>query len=93
MAVVKILAEFSQTEIESKFYKIFSSPMSQPNYYQNLLNFLRQDLSLSAESLAIAERTACNAIDNSNNLPIILWQYGLISLEELDRIFDWLEKF
>jgi hypothetical protein len=67
--------------------------MSQTNYYQNLLNFLRQDLSLSAESLAIAERTACNAIDNSNNLPIILWQYGLISLEELDRIFDWLEKF
>ncbi|AGF50667.1 ssr1155 [Synechocystis sp. PCC 6803] len=67
--------------------------MSQTNYYQNLLNFLRQDLSLPAESLAIAERTACNAIDNSNNLPIILWQYGLISLEELDRIFDWLEKF
>ncbi|MBE9203834.1 DUF2949 domain-containing protein [Synechocystis salina LEGE 06099] len=67
--------------------------MSQTNYYQNLLNFLRQDLSLPAESLAVAERTACNAIDNSNNLPIILWQYGLISLEELDRIFDWLEKF
>ncbi len=67
--------------------------MSHPNYYQNLLNFLRQDLSLSAESLAIAERTACNTIDNSNHLPIILWQYGLISIEELDRIFDWLEKF
>jgi hypothetical protein len=67
--------------------------MSHPNYYQNLLNFLRQDLSLPADSLAIAERTACNTVDSSNNLPIILWQYGLISLEELDRIFDWLEKF
>ena len=67
--------------------------MSHPNYYQNLLHFLRQDLSLPPDSLAIAERTACNTIDNSNHLPIILWQYGLISLEELDRIFDWLEKF
>jgi len=25
-------------------------------------------------------------------LPIILWQYGLVTLEQLDRIFDWLER-
>jgi hypothetical protein len=24
-------------------------------------------------------------------LPMILWQYGLVTLEQLDRIFDWLE--
>jgi len=23
---------------------------------------------------------------------MILWQYGLITLEQLDRIFDWLEQ-
>ncbi|MEB3228745.1 MAG: DUF2949 domain-containing protein [Synechocystis sp.] len=65
--------------------------MTHRNYYQNLLNFLRQDLSLSDDSLAIAERTVANNLDHSNHLPIVLWQYGLITLEELDRIFDWLE--
>ncbi len=25
-------------------------------------------------------------------LPMILWQYGLVSLTQLDRIFDWLEN-
>jgi hypothetical protein len=24
---------------------------------------------------------------------MVLWQYGLISLEDLDRIYDWLEQF
>ncbi|MFM1842085.1 MAG: hypothetical protein RLZZ490_821 [Cyanobacteriota bacterium] len=70
----------------------FLSPsMTHRNYYQQLLNFLRQDLSLSDASLAIAERTVSNSLEDSNHLPIVLWQYGLITLEELDRIFDWLE--
>ena len=29
--------------------------------------------------------------DTPNLLPMILWQYGLVTLEQLDRIFDWLE--
>jgi hypothetical protein len=29
--------------------------------------------------------------DAPNLLPMILWQYGLVTLEQLDRIFDWLE--
>lgn len=61
--------------------------------YNHFLNFLQQDLCLPAESLAIAERTAGGRGETSNHLPIILWQYGLISLEDLNRIFDWLEKF
>jgi hypothetical protein len=24
-------------------------------------------------------------------LPMILWQYGLVTLEQLDQIYDWLE--
>ncbi len=65
--------------------------MSHRNYYQKLLNFLRQDLSLPDASLAIAEKTVSKNLENSNHLSIVLWQYGLITLEELDRIFDWLE--
>jgi hypothetical protein len=26
-----------------------------------------------------------------NLLPMILWQYGLVTLKQLDQIFDWLE--
>lgn len=65
--------------------------MNHRNYYQKLLNFLRYDLSLPDDSLAIAERTVSKNLESSNHLPIVLWQYGLITLEELDRIFDWLE--
>jgi Protein of unknown function (DUF2949) len=25
-------------------------------------------------------------------LPIILWQYGLVTLSQLNQIFDWLER-
>jgi hypothetical protein len=24
-------------------------------------------------------------------LPMILWQYGLVTIEQLDRIYDWME--
>ena len=29
--------------------------------------------------------------ETPDQLPMILWQYGLISLGQLDQIFDWLE--
>jgi hypothetical protein len=54
-----------------------------------LLKFLKQELALSDASLAVAKRTAQ---DNYNALPIVLWQYGLITLDELDRIYDWLDQ-
>ncbi len=51
--------------------------------------FLRQELLLPEESLNLIKK-------HSNypecNLPMLLWQYGLISLAELDSIFDWLEQ-
>jgi len=27
-----------------------------------------------------------------NLLPMVLWQYGLITIEQLDQVFDWMEK-
>ena len=29
--------------------------------------------------------------NSSSLLPIILWQHGLVTLEQLDRILDWLD--
>lgn len=53
-----------------------------------LTNFLEQDLAIPPESVDLAVRRCEQSL---NLLPIVLWQYGLVSLEQLDRIFDWLE--
>ncbi len=62
--------------------------MSNSQYY-GLSNFLREELALSQDSLAIAERSV---EQNHGQLPIVLWQYGLINLQELERIYDWLDS-
>jgi Protein of unknown function (DUF2949) len=28
---------------------------------------------------------------NPSQLPMILWQYELVTIEQLDRIYDWME--
>lgn len=53
-----------------------------------LLNFLKDDLAISNSSITIALR---HFEQDPGPLPIILWQYGLITLEQLDRIYDWME--
>ncbi|MGK7925259.1 MAG: DUF2949 domain-containing protein [Spirulina sp.] len=50
--------------------------------------FLHDDLAISDEELSIALQNRKCA---SDPLPMILWQYGLISLEQLQGIFDWLD--
>lgn len=56
--------------------------------YSRLLNFLQEEMAISAPSLEIALR---HREQDPGPLPMILWQYGLITLEQLDRIYDWLE--
>lgn len=53
-----------------------------------LIRFLREELSIPAAAIALALKQPQH---ESNLLPMVLWQYGLITLEQLDRIFDWLE--
>lgn len=57
--------------------------------YSKFLRFLQEDLALSHESIAVIKRHSSLHYDS---LPMVLWQYGLITLDELDRIFDWLEN-
>jgi Protein of unknown function (DUF2949) len=51
-----------------------------------MLDFLRSQLALPESSIAMAVRL-CH--ENLGTLPMILWQYGLVSLEQLEQIFDW----
>ncbi|WP_066382963.1 MULTISPECIES: DUF2949 domain-containing protein [unclassified Anabaena] len=59
-----------------------------PSTYSRLINFLREDLSISAASLAVALR---HREQDPGPLPMILWQYGLITLEQLEQIYDWMD--
>jgi hypothetical protein len=59
-----------------------------PATYSRFIQFLTDELSISTSSIDFAVRHRENSCDP---LPMILWQYGFISLEQLDRIFDWLE--
>ncbi len=59
-----------------------------PSTYSRLIHFLQEDLSISAASLAVAMR---HREQDPGPLPMILWQYGLITLEQLEQIYDWLE--
>lgn len=54
-----------------------------------LIQFLQEELAIPERSIAIALRHQQEATPNL--LPMILWQYGLITLEDLDKIFDWME--
>ncbi|NJO47314.1 MAG: DUF2949 domain-containing protein [Oscillatoriales cyanobacterium RM2_1_1] len=55
-----------------------------------LIQFLRWELAIPASSISMAlNHSDCD----SEQLPMILWQYGLVSLDQLDQIFDWLEQF
>lgn len=52
------------------------------------IKFLQEELAISDSAIATVKR---HHEFNATRLPMILWQYGLVTLEELDRIFDWLE--
>lgn len=53
-----------------------------------LIDFLQGELAISSKAIAIALR---HCEQDPGPLPMILWQYGLVSLEQLEKIFDWLE--
>jgi len=54
-----------------------------------LIEFLQSELEIPANSIATALR---HPEQSPSLLPMILWQYGLITLEQLEQIFDWLER-
>ncbi|MBW4604212.1 MAG: DUF2949 domain-containing protein [Calothrix sp. FI2-JRJ7] len=59
-----------------------------PSTYSGLIDFLQEDLAISSASIAVALR---RSQQDPGPLPMILWQYGLITLDQLERIYDWLE--
>ena len=49
--------------------------------------FLQEDLAVSRDELNIVIQRRQH---HSDPIPMLLWQYGLISINQLQKIFDWL---
>lgn len=60
--------------------------MSTPKLH-SLIRFLQDDLSIPDSAVQVGLRHP----EHPTQLPMILWQYGLITLDELNKVFDWLE--
>lgn len=57
------------------------------NRQVQLLQYLQDDLALPKEVLSLALRCQDRT---ATQIPIILWQYGLVDLDQLEQIYDWL---
>jgi Protein of unknown function (DUF2949) len=55
---------------------------------QRLIQFLIEELAIPPRSVNLAlDRSQSQ--DNPTILPMVLWQYGLINLRQLEKIWDW----
>ncbi|MBM5791816.1 MAG: DUF2949 domain-containing protein [Cyanobacteria bacterium M_surface_10_m1_298] len=66
---------------------ISTSP--QPAPHQELLRFLRSEVGLSDNAMGLGLKQA--QLEQAP-LPIVLWRYGLISLEQLDQVLLWQDQ-
>ncbi len=53
-----------------------------------LIDYLQGEMAISNSAIAVALR---QGEQDASQLPMVLWQYGLVTLEQLNLIFDWLE--
>ena len=51
--------------------------------------FLQDELTISSREIALVKQ---KQEELNAPIPMLLWQYGLVSRLELDRIFSWLEQ-
>lgn len=58
-----------------------------PKTLVQLVSFLRQELALPEDQIALAQRYS----QDKNSLAMVLWQYGMLTIEQLEKVFDWIE--
>ena len=62
------------------------SSQRQPPATDALLQFLQRRLGLSPSALELGQRQA--ELEQAP-LPIVLWSFGLLILQQLEDVFDW----
>ncbi|MCF8135399.1 MAG: DUF2949 domain-containing protein [Synechococcus lacustris] len=66
---------------------ITTSP--QPVPPSALVDYLRRDIGLSDDALALGVR---QSVQEQAPLRVTLWRFGLLSLGQLDQVYDWQER-
>lgn len=66
---------------------ISSSPQPQPS--EALMRYLRHHLNLSENAINLGLRQS--HLEQAP-LPVVLWRFGLISLEQFDQVLSWQER-
>lgn len=61
--------------------------LMKPSMPTRLTSFLKQELAIPDAWIALAQRQN----ESESLLHIVLWQYGLLTLEQLEQVFDWME--
>ena len=58
-----------------------------PKLSVHLISFLSNEIGLSSSSIDLGIKLA---MKNNISLPISLWSYGLLTVEELDKLYSFL---
>ncbi len=61
---------------------------SMTTHKHQLIRFLQDELAIPAEVIP----TILQKCQNLNRLPVVLWQHKLVTIAQLDRVFQWLER-
>ena len=59
------------------------------NTTKNVIVFLFNEIGLDESSIELALKLS---IRNNTPLPILLWSYGMLTIEELDKLYSFLFK-
>ena len=59
------------------------------NLSKNMILFLRTEIGLEQSSIELGIKLS---IRNNTPLPVLLWSYGILTIEELDKLYSFLFK-
>ena len=57
------------------------------NLSENMIFFLLNEIGLNKSSIELGIKLS---IRNNTPLPVLLWSYGMLNLEELDKLYSFL---
>ena len=57
------------------------------NYPENMIFFLKNEIGLELSSIELGIKLS---IRENTPLPILLWSYGMLTIDELDKLYSFL---
>ena len=57
--------------------------------YKDIIVYLFNEVGLDESSIELGLKLS---IKNNSSLPILLWSYGMLTIEELDKLYSFLFK-